>query len=70
VAYALVDNTWDGRYAWPFCAALAQESDQNRCLQEGVQYLKSTFGKTAEEISKDCGRLASISQRCQQFATQ
>jgi hypothetical protein len=70
VAYALIDNTWDGRYTWPFCAALAQQDDQNSCLQEGVQYLKITFEKTADEISKDCAALASISRRCADYATQ
>jgi hypothetical protein len=70
VAYALIDNTWDGRYAWPFCTALAQENDQNDCLQESVQYLKITFEKTADEIGKDCARLPSISRRCQDLAAQ
>ncbi len=70
VVYALIDNTWDGRYAWPFCAALAQENDQNRCLQESIQYLKTTFEKTGDEIGKDCGRLVNISRRCENLATQ
>ncbi len=70
VAYALIDNTWDGRYAWTFCAALAHQTDQNGCLQESIGYLKVTFEKTAEELSKDCGRLASISRRCAEFAMQ
>lgn len=70
VVYALIDNTWDGRYALPFCAALAQENDQNRCLQESFHYLKATFDKTADEISKDCGRLANISRRCLELAAQ
>lgn len=69
VAYALIDNTWDGRYAWPFCAALVHENDQNGCLQESIWYLKITFEKTAEELSKDCSRLASISRRCLELAT-
>ena len=68
--YALIDNTWDGIYALPFCAALAQENDQIRCLQESFQYLKYTFEKTGGEISKDCVRLAHLSRRCQNLATQ
>ena len=70
VVYALIDNTWDGRYAWPFCAALAQENDQSRCLQESIQYLKTTFEKTGDEIGKDCGRLVNISRRCLELAAQ
>jgi hypothetical protein len=69
-AYALIDNTWDGTYAFPFCAALAQENDQTGCLQESFQYLKYTFEKTGAEISKDCAALASLSRRCQILATQ
>jgi hypothetical protein len=68
VVYALIDNTWDGRYALPFCAALGQENDQNRCLQESFRYLKGTFDKTADEMSKDCGRLPAISRLCLELA--
>lgn len=70
VAFALIDHSWDGRYAWPFCAALTHEPDRNGCLQDGVQYLKSTFEKTTDEIRLDCGRLASISRHCSELATQ
>jgi hypothetical protein len=68
--YALIDNTWDGSYALPFCAALGQENDQNRCLQESFQYLKYTYEKTGGEISEDCAGLADLSRRCQNLATQ
>ena len=67
--YALIDNTWDGRYALPFCAALAQEDDQNRCLRESIEYLRDTFEKTAGEIGNDCRRFAADSRRCQTMAT-
>jgi hypothetical protein len=70
VVYALIDNTWDGRYALPFCAALIQEIDQNRCWQESFQYMKYTFEKSADEIGKECGRLAALSRRCADLATQ
>jgi hypothetical protein len=70
VAYALIDNTWDGRYAWPFCAALAEHNDQNRCLQDGVGYLKVTFEKTATEISQECARTGDLARRCMELASQ
>ena len=54
VIYALIDNSWDGRYALPFCAALNRPGDQKTCLMESVEYLKTTFEKSAEEITKDC----------------
>jgi hypothetical protein len=64
VIYALIDNTWDGRYALPFCAALSQESDQAACYRDSVSYLKGTFEKPADEIAKDCAKNLSQPNRC------
>ena len=64
VVYALIDNTWDGRYALPFCAALSQESDQSACYRESVNYLKDTFETPAGEIAKDCAKHLSQPKRC------
>jgi hypothetical protein len=66
--YALIDNTWDGRYAWPFCAALTDENDQTDCLQAGTTYLKSTFEKSPSEIRADCTRASGLAQRCGELA--
>jgi hypothetical protein len=70
VIYALIDNTWDGRYALPFCAALASADDQSRCLQESVAYMKSTFEKSRDEIRADCRRFAASAQYCLTLAAQ
>jgi len=70
VVYALIDNTWDGRYALPFCAALASETDQTHCMQESFDYMKSTFEKTLDEINNDCRRFAAVSRRCLELAAQ
>ncbi len=67
VVYALIDNTWDGRYALPFCAALTQESDQSACYRESVDYLKDTFETPAGEIAKDCTRHLTQPQRCMEL---
>jgi len=40
VVYALIDNTWDGKYALPFCAALSGE-DMRYCEQASAEYLKT-----------------------------
>jgi hypothetical protein len=64
VVYALIDNTWDGRYALPFCAALSQESDRNTCFQTSVNYLKNTFEKSHAEIAKDCAQHLSQPGHC------
>jgi hypothetical protein len=68
VVYALIDNTWDGRYAWHFCTALSQQDDQDRCLEAGASYLKTTFDKSAGEIRADCGRVADLAERCEELA--
>ncbi|MBM2805757.1 MAG: hypothetical protein HW419_3650 [Deltaproteobacteria bacterium] len=64
VIYALIDNTWDGRYAMPFCAALSQDSDQNACYRDSASYLKSTFEKSPKEIATECAKNLSQPQRC------
>ncbi len=68
VVYALIDNTWDGRYALPFCAALSQESDQSVCYRESVHYLKDTFEMPAGEIAKDCAKHLTQPKRCVELA--
>jgi hypothetical protein len=70
MVYALIDNTWDGRYALPFCAALAAADDRSRCLRESVAYMKSTFEKSAGEISTDCRRFSANAQDCLALAAQ
>jgi hypothetical protein len=54
VVYALIDTTWDGRYALPFCGALQAEADARYCFQLGVGYLAQTFAKSPDEIRRDC----------------
>ena len=64
VVYALVDNTWDGRYALPFCAALSSATDQDDCFKETQEYLRGYFEKTARDLSEECSRHAPGSDRC------
>jgi hypothetical protein len=68
VIYALIDNTWDGRYALPFCSALGESADQESCFKDSVEYLRTVFEKPAAEIVKDCSRHAAESRRCMEFA--
>jgi hypothetical protein len=68
VVYALIDNTWDGRYALPFCAALSQAGDQESCFRQGVQYFRSIFDKPAAEIAGECSRYAAASPSCAEAA--
>jgi hypothetical protein len=66
--YALIDSTWDGRYAMPFCAALNQSDDQERCFKDSVDYLRTIFEKSSEEIRNDCLRHTENSRRCTELA--
>jgi hypothetical protein len=68
VIYALIDNTWDGRYALAFCAAFGNDTDNENCLKESVQYLRTVFEKSADDINKDCTRYAANSRRCIELA--
>lgn len=68
VVYALIDNTWDGRYALPFCAALSQAGDQSVCYLESINYLKDTFDTPAAEIAKDCTKHLSQPKPCMELA--
>jgi hypothetical protein len=68
VVYALVDNTWDGRYAMPFCAAFASHTDREGCFETSIQYLRSFFEKPVEDIAHDCSRHAANSPRCAELA--
>jgi len=62
--YALLDTTWDGRYALPFCAALDGAVDRDACLAESVDYLRTTFEKSSTELAGECSRYAPEPQRC------
>ena len=68
VVYALIDNTWDGRYAMPFCAAFADGSDRTNCYSESIAYLKGTFEKSAADIAKECRQHVKPSERCAELA--
>jgi hypothetical protein len=69
VVYALIDNTWDGRYALPFCAAFSQDSDQSACFELSSKYLQGTFEKSPAEVSHECSRYLSRPARCVDLAT-
>ena len=67
VIYALIDNTWDGRYALPFCDALSLESDQAECFRESIGYLQETFEISAVDVAADCAKHSRRPQRCIDF---
>jgi len=68
VVYALIDNTWDGHYALPFCAAFSQQDDQSACFSISVQYLKSVIEKSVEEVRTECTKHLSQPASCIELA--
>lgn len=54
VIYALIDNTWDGKYAFPFCGSFKIFEDVSFCFSESGKYMRNLFTKTNEELRTDC----------------
>jgi len=69
VVYALIDNTWDGRYALPFCATFTQPNDQNSCVRLSVEYLTDTFEKSPVEIAGECAKHLPQPAHCAELAS-
>lgn len=69
VVYALIDNTWDGRYALPFCATFTQPNDQNSCVRLSVEYLTDTFEKSPAEIAGECAKHLPQPAHCAELAS-
>jgi hypothetical protein len=69
VVYALIDNTWDARYALPFCATFTQPDDQNSCLRLSVEYLTDTFEKSPAEIAGECAKHLPQPAHCAELAS-
>jgi hypothetical protein len=54
VVYALVDNTWDGRYALPFCATLDDPADVSYCFTVATTYLNQMFELSGAQVAREC----------------
>lgn len=64
-AYVLIDSTSDGRYAYAFCDALTQASNQNICYASTSRYLENSFLRTPQEILQDCREHSVNDARCE-----
>lgn len=62
--YALIDNTWDGRYALPFCGSLRAEADARDCFKISASYLRRTFEKSKDEIRIECASRLARAEAC------
>ncbi len=58
--YALIDNTWDGRFAYDFCNTLKNPANQRICFRDANNYLKSSYQKTEEDVKNNCSQFAGV----------
>ncbi len=58
VVYALVDNTWDAQFAFPFCKTFSKQENINICFKYSLSYLKSSYGFTDSDIETECNKHA------------
>lgn len=66
--YALIDNSWDGRFALPFCGAFGESLDANVCFRLALDYLRTVLDKTTSEVVAECRMYAASSPRCAALA--
>lgn len=63
VIYALIDNTWDGKYALPFCQSLNGDNVE-LCIEDAANYLGGVYQLEYSEIASQCEQFASDAQQC------
>ena len=63
LVYALADNTWDGRYAFPFCSGLDEEL-KGGCYSTAINYLNTGLFVSMEEIESSCRAYSPEVQFC------
>lgn len=66
--YAVIDNSWDLRYALPFCAALHTGEDRAYCLRISARYVADNRDAPAEAIERDCRRYFPEGRLCRAVA--
>lgn len=64
VVYALIDNTWDGRYALPFCSLLTAVEDSASCFRASAGYLIDTFEAARDRLERNCGTQSTRARAC------
>lgn len=55
--YALVDNTWDARFAYQFCSLL-NSTNKAYCYKAVNNYLKWSYSKSADDLKESCATFA------------
>ena len=61
---ALVDHSWDGRYALPYCASYARSEAVSDCFTSVVSYLRDSFAKTSSDLASQCAKYVPGNAAC------
>ena len=64
VSYALADNTWDGKYVFPFCESFEKEGDKEYCYKVSVNYLKTSLVVEKSKVLESCKSFVPASLIC------
>lgn len=62
--YALADHTWDGRYAYPFCAAFTDGTVRAECFGAAQGHLRTSLEQPREKLAENCRAYASSTSEC------
>lgn len=61
--FALADHPWDGRYAYPFCAAVTGEL-RLWCFREAQNHLHGLLEQPDQKLEADCRTYVRASPEC------
>ncbi len=56
--YALIDNTWDAKYAFPLCAFFSAAELREYCFSASSMYLSGTYERSREYLNDECRKYA------------
>jgi hypothetical protein len=63
-AYALVDYTWDGEHALPFCSSLSDHETSRYCFEQTLRYLSALVSSSAYELRSQCEKYTGGREAC------
>ncbi|MGH7833342.1 MAG: hypothetical protein ACREQK_06840 [Candidatus Binatia bacterium] len=63
-AYALIDYTWDGQYALPFCNALSNHESSRYCFEQTIRHLRNLVSPSTSELRSQCEKYAGGREAC------
>lgn len=62
--YALADHTWDGRYAFPFCVAFADDALRQECFRTAQGHLAGSLEQPRAKLEQNCQQYVPGSAEC------